>query len=65
MPFNGSGNATLNLTLATNPATTTGAKNVYYENTTRFSTQKGQNSIIHLVYKTGLKLSNGTTYEGW
>lgn len=63
MPFGGSGNATLNLTLA--DGSTTGAKNVYYENTTRFTTHKGQNSQLHLIYHSGLKLSNGTTYEGW
>lgn len=63
MPFNGSGNATLNLTLS--GGGTTGAKNVYFESTNRFTTHKGQNAILHLVYKTALKLSNGTTYEGW
>jgi len=42
MPFAGSGNATLNLTLA--DGTTTGAKNVYFESTTRFTTHKGQNA---------------------
>jgi len=46
MPFAGSGNATLNLTLngaevGASGSTTTGAKNVYYESTTRFTTHKG------------------------
>ena len=63
MPFGGSGNATLNLTLAN--GTTTGEKNVYFEGTTRFTTHKGQNSQLPLIYHSGLKLSNGTTYEGW
>lgn len=63
MPFAGSGNATLNLTLA--GGGTTGAKNVYFEGTTRFTTHKGQNSQLPLVYHKALKLSNGTTYEGW
>lgn len=63
MPFAGSGNATLNLTLA--GGGTTGAKNVYFESTTRFTTHKGQNSQLPLVYHKALKLSNGTTYEGW
>ena len=63
MPFAGSGNATLNLTLASGQ--TTGAKNVYFENTTRFTTHKGQNSQLHLIYHKALTLSNGTTYEGW
>ena len=39
---------TLNLTLSNN--TTTGAKEVYYLNTTRLSTQYGVNSIIQLIY---------------
>lgn len=63
MPFAGSGNATLNLTLA--DGTKTGAKNVYYESTNRFTTHKGQNSQLHLIYHNALTLSNGTTYEGW
>lgn len=63
MPFAGSGNATLNLTLA--DGSTTGAKDVYFESTTRFTTHKGQNSQLHLIYHSALTLSNGTTYEGW
>ena len=70
MPFAGSGNATLNLTLNGGTAIngtvpTTGAKNVYFESTTRFTTHKGQNSQLHLIYHEALKLSNGTTYQGW
>ena len=43
MPFAGtSSGATLNLTLA--GGGTTGAKNVYFESTTRFTTHKGQYS---------------------
>lgn len=63
MPFAGSGNATLNLTLA--GGGTTGAKNVYYENTTRFTTHKSANSQLHLIYHDALTLSNGDTYQGW
>lgn len=63
MPFAGSGNATLNLTLA--GGGTTGAKDVYFENTTRFTTHKGQNSHLHLIYHKAMTLSNGNTYEGW
>lgn len=63
MPYAGSGNATLNLTLA--DGTTTGAKNVYFENTTRFTTHKAQNSQLHLIYHSAQTLSNGSTYEGW
>ena len=39
---------TLNLTLNNN--TTTGAKNVYYLNDTRLTTQYGVNSIVELIY---------------
>lgn len=63
MPFGGSGNATLNLTLA--GGGTTGAKNVYFESTTRFTTHKGQNSQLHLIYHESLVLSDGNTYSGW
>lgn len=48
LPYAGSGNATLNLTLANGE--TTGAKECYYNNTTRLSTQYGVNSIIELVF---------------
>ena len=70
MPFAGNGNATLNLTLNGGEAIngtipSTGAKNVYFEATTRFTTHKEQNSQLHLIYHSGLQLSNGTTYEGW
>ena len=50
MPFAGSGNATLNLTLA--DGSTTGAKEVYFEGNTRFTTHKGQYSVLHLIYLT-------------
>ena len=63
MPFAGSGNATLNLTLA--GGGTTGAKNVYFESTTRFTTHKGQNSQLHLIYHNAMVLSDGNTYSGW
>ncbi len=62
MPFAGSGNATLNLTLA--DGTTTGAVNVYFESTTRFTTQKGTNSQLHLIYHESQNIG-GTNYTGW
>ena len=69
MPFAGSGNATLNLTLngaevGASGSTTTGAKNVYYEGTSRFTTHKGQYSQIHLIYHENHNI-NGTNYTGW
>lgn len=44
----GASNVTLNLTLKN--GTTTGAKNVYFLNTTRLDTQYGINAIIDLIY---------------
>lgn len=48
LPYAGSGNATLNLTLANGK--TTGAKECYYKNTTRLNTQYGVNDVIGLIY---------------
>lgn len=62
MPFAGSGNATLNLTLA--GGGTTGAKNVYYESTSRFTTHKGAYSQLPLIYLENHSI-NGTNYTGW
>lgn len=63
MPFAGYGNATLNLTLA--DGTQTGAKNVYFESTTRFTTHKPQNAQLPLIYHKAQRLSDGNVYEGW
>lgn len=49
LPYAGNGNATLNLTLATSPATTTGAKAVYL-NTTRVTTHFGAGAVINMTY---------------
>lgn len=62
MPYAGSGNATLNLTLA--DGTSTGAKNVYFEGTTRFTTHKEAYSQLHLIYHENHNI-NGTNYTGW
>lgn len=62
MPYAGSGNATLNLTLA--GGGTTGAKNCYYNGTSRLTTHFGQYSQVSLIYHQALNI-NGTTYEGW
>lgn len=61
LPFAGSGNATLNLTLK--DGTATGAVPVYFGGTTRFTTHVGANNIIHLVYQT-VTISN-VEYTGW
>lgn len=62
LPFAGSGNATLNLTLA--DGTTTGAKNCYYNSTSRLTTHYGQYSQFTLIYHKALNIG-GTNYEGW
>lgn len=62
LPFAGSGNATLNLTLA--DGTKTGAKNVYFQATDRMTTHYGAYQQFILVYHRALNI-NGTNYEGW
>ena len=62
LPYAGSGNATLNLTLS--GGTTTGAKNVYYIATTRMTTQYPQYSHIMLIYHNSISIG-GTNYSGW
>ena len=61
LPFGGSGNATLNLTLK--GGTKTGAKNCYTGGTTRLTTQIGANAIVRLIYQT--VTISGTSYSGW
>lgn len=61
LPFAGSGNATLNLTLK--GGTKTGAINCYYAETNRLTTHIGANNIIRLVYQT--VTISGTSYTGW
>lgn len=61
LPFAGSGNATLNLTLKDN--VTTGAVNCYYSGTSRLTTHIGANNIIRLTYQT--VTISGTEYTGW
>ena len=62
LPYEGSGNATLNLTLAN--GTTTGAKNCYYSGATRLSTHYAAGNAIHLTYRVNANV-NGTNYTGW
>lgn len=59
LPYNGSGNATLNLTLSN--GTTTGAVNCYYGNATRLTTHYNQGSNIVMTYHPAGSISiNGT-----
>ena len=61
LPYDGNGNATLNLTLK--GGASTGAVNCYYRNTDRLTTHIPSNSICQLTYQT--LTINGTSYTGW
>lgn len=61
LPFAGSGNATLNLTLK--DGTQTGAVNCYYGGTSRLTTHLPAQTIVRLVYQT--VTINNVEYTGW
>ena len=61
LPYAGSGNATLNLTINGTP---TGAKNCYYSGTNRLTTHYTAGNLILLTYRSAGNV-NGTNYEGW
>lgn len=61
LPFDGSGNATLNLTLK--DGVTSGAINMYYGGTTRLTTHLPANYIGQFIYQT--VTISGTNYTGW
>lgn len=64
LPYAGSGNATLNLTLAN--GSTTGAKNCYYSGTSRLTTHYAAGNVITLTYRSGVSIAgSSTTYTGW
>lgn len=65
LPYAGnSSSATLNLTLA--DGTTTGAKNLYYQGTTRITTHYPAGSVVHLTYRENVSIAGSTTkYTGW
>ena len=62
LPYNGSGNATLNLTLSN--GATTGAVNCYYSGTSRITTHYPAGNAIRLIYRKNVTI-NGTSYTGW
>lgn len=62
LPYAGSGNASLNLTLAN--GTTTGAINCYYSGANRITTHYAAGNAIHLTYRVNANV-NGTNYTGW
>ena len=67
LPYAGSGNATLNLTLA-DGTTTTGAVNVYYTAASRMTTHYGAGSVIILTYYSAGSISvagTATTDNRW
>lgn len=64
LPYAGSGNATLNLTLS--DGSTTGAKNCYYGGTTRITTHYPAGSTIRLTYRESVSIAGSSTkYTGW
>lgn len=62
LPYNGSGNATLNLTLSN--GSTTGAINCYYSGANRLATHYAAGNVIHLTYRVNANVA-GTNYTGW
>lgn len=64
LPYAGSGNATLNLTLSNGK--TTGAKNCYYGGATRLTTHYPAGSTIRLIYRENVSIAGSATkYTGW
>lgn len=64
LPYNSSGYATLNLTLA--DGSTTGALNCYRVGTNRISTHYSAGSVLVLTYRKDAIISGGSTkYTGW
>lgn len=64
LPYNGSGNATLNLTLSN--GSKTGAINCYYGGTSRLATQYPAGNVIHFTYKKDISINGSSTkYTGW
>lgn len=62
LPYAGSGNATLNLTLST--GATTGAIPCYYSGATRLTTHYAAGNAIRLIYRVNASVA-GTLYTGW
>lgn len=63
LPYAGSGNATLELTLS--DGGTTGAINCYYQGTSRLTTHYPAGSVILLTYRVNVPVGGTTTYTGW
>lgn len=63
LPYNGSGNASLNLTLADGSAT--GAVPCYYSGSTRLTTQYPANNAIRLIYRQNVSAGSSVISQGW
>ena len=64
LPYKGSGEATLNLTLS--DGTTTGAIACYWKGTTRLTTHYAAGTVITLTYRANISIAGSTTtYTGW
>lgn len=64
LPYSGTGNATLNLTLK--DGSTTGAVNCYYSGNSRITTHYPPGNVIMLTYRANASFAGGSTkYTGW
>ena len=63
LPYAGSGNATLNLTLA--DGTSSGAIPCYYGGTSRLTTHYGAGNIVTLTYRENVTIGSTTIENGW
>lgn len=63
LPFNGSGNATLNLTLS--DGETTGAIPCYYSGTSRLATHYAAGNSVRLTYRENVTIGSTTITKGW
>ena len=63
LPYNGSGNATLNLTLSN--GSTTGAIPCYYGGTTRLTTHFKAGNAIELTYRENVTIGSTEIEKGW
>lgn len=63
LPYNGSGNATLNLTLS--GGNQTGAIPCYYNGVTRLTTHYAAGNAIRLIYRENVTIGTTTIAAGW
>lgn len=63
LPYDGSGDATLNLTLA--DGNTTGAIACYWKGTSRLATHYAAGTVITLTYRKSVAIGGNGSYTGW